>query len=67
MVRAPTPLIFSMPNGRYGWVEAGHGFALDTRGSAMWLPVVDADVLRGGHLLKSEQIAALVAAFGRPL
>lgn len=67
VTRVPSPLIFSMPNGRFGWVEMGHGFALDTRCSGQWLPVVDVDVLCAGTLLKPHQVAALVAAFGSPL
>lgn len=59
------PLVFAMPRGRYCWVEFGHGFILDTRGFGTWGCVVGD--LVGGTVLNESQVAALVAAYGRPV
>ncbi len=64
--RSVSPLVVDVGHGCYAWIQHGHGFTLNTRGSAQWVPMVDC-VGIGGHVLTASQVVALVAAYGRPV
>jgi hypothetical protein len=66
LTRAVSPLVVDVGHGMYAWIQNGHGFTLNTRGSAQWVPMVDC-VGIGGHVLTASQVTALVAAYGKPV
>ena len=64
ITRTHPPLVVDIGRGYYAWVENGLGFTLSVA-SGRWQPLVDGSGI-GGHVLKAPQVAALVAAYGRP-
>lgn len=65
VTRVLPPLVADMGQGYFLWVEGGRGFTLCTA-VGHWHPLADGEGI-GGTVLKAEQVAALVAEFGRPL
>lgn len=64
VTRAVSPLVVLLKGGAYAYIVNGLGFILHPA-SGKWSPLVDAEGI-GGHVLTASQVAALVAAYGRP-